>query len=67
MAGGDAAFGDGPAGGEKRYAKAMKHLRRIVGSKRASDVEDFPVGGRYAPAAANTALDKLLAGYDISG
>jgi hypothetical protein len=65
MAGGDAAFGDGPTGGEKRYDRALKHLRRIVGAKRAGHVQDFPVAGRYAPVAANTAFDRLVASYDL--
>jgi hypothetical protein len=65
MAGGDAAFGGAPAGGEARYARAIKHLRRIVGSRRAGDVEDFPIGGRYAPAAANRAFDKVASAYDL--
>jgi hypothetical protein len=63
MAGGNAAFVDAPSA--TRYMRAVKHLRRIVGTKRANDVEDFPDAGRYAPAAANRAFDQIASGYDL--
>jgi hypothetical protein len=66
LAGGDAAFGNGYAGGQKRYDRALAHLQRIVGKRRAGDVDGFPIAGRYAPAASNLALEKLATSYGMT-